>query len=58
MSERTDQEQGTEPETTADWVHDLEGGSDVPAQGDTPAGSDSERSEDDPARDTGRGGQE
>ena len=30
MSERTDQEQGTEPETVADWKRDNEGASDTP----------------------------
>ena len=31
MSERTDQERGTEPETVADWKRDNEGASDTPA---------------------------
>ncbi len=57
MSERTDQEQGTEPETTADWIHDLEGDSDVPAAGGTPAGPDTERGADDPVREAGRDSQ-
>lgn len=30
MSERTDQEEGTEPETVADWKRDNEGNSDTP----------------------------
>ncbi len=30
MSERTDEERGTEPETVADWERDLEGASDTP----------------------------
>jgi len=30
MREPTDEERGTEPETLADWKHDLEGASDTP----------------------------
>ncbi len=31
MAERTDEEQGTEPQTKSDWIRDLEGQSDAPA---------------------------
>ena len=31
MSERTDQERGTEPETVSEWKRDNEGASDTPA---------------------------
>ena len=37
MSERTDEEQGTEPETTGDWIRDLEGQADTPDPSDAPA---------------------
>lgn len=55
MGERTDQERGTEPETTDDWVRDLEGDSDVPGSQDagmTPETT-SETGEGDPAQGTG-----
>lgn len=45
VSERTDQERGTEPETTDDWIRDLEGDSDTPAE-DTAPGSEPERTTD------------
>lgn len=56
MSERTDQERGTEPETTDDWVRDLEGESDAPAD-DTTRGSEPERTADGAPRDPQRGDQ-
>ena len=51
MSERTDEEQGTQPERTEDWIRDLEGASDADdaqgggaqGQGDSPSDPAQER---------------
>lgn len=50
MSERTDEEKGTEPETTGDWVRDLEGQSDAPDPTDAPPTSEAGPPADDAAR--------
>lgn len=55
MSERTDEERGTAPETTDDWMRDLEGDSDVPTMPDAPATpeTDAETGTGDPGRESG-----
>ena len=52
MTERTDEEKGTEPETTGEWVRDLEGQSDTPNPSEVPATSEAGRGAADQARET------